>query len=338
MNQTVQGMRAIAMMAIFLFHCGLMPNGSFAVTFFFMVSGFGLYLSRQDQPDSQLSWRANARWQWGKLKYFYVIHLICFAASIPVRGQELAGYDHLPLRVLLSLTLTQSWHTSYFSGFNNPSWFLSTLMWVYLAAFWAVRWVRRRGSSWPWVVSLLALQGLFNLAYVQGWLPHAMNPYFFPLYRGMDFLLGMFAARCLLEQPPRWSQGTAMELLVLAALAVLYLLYRPCSWELPALFSPAFFAALCVYGQQRGQLSRLLRLRPLQWLTKYGFEFYMVQELLVLALRKLGGALDLSWRMRVILFTGGAFLGGLLFAMLCQKWLKPLLARRKKQLTAAAPS
>ena len=323
MNKTIQGMRAIAMLAIFLFHAGLLPNGYFPVTFFFMVSGFGIYTAKHALPAEKLSWQANGRWQRAKMGYFYALHLLLFAASIPIRWEEYAVTPGLPIRAALNLTLTQSWYPWYSNGFNNLSWFLSTLVFVYPAAFWAVRRVRSWEHPGRAAVLLLALEGVLNFAYAKDALPFFFEPYFNPAYRVLDLMLGMLAARWLLEDRPRFS-GTGWELLVLALLGVQYVLYLPCRENLPAVFAPIFFAAICVFGRQKGALSRILQATPFQWLARWGFEFYMVQELLIILLRRVSGQLGLPWRLRVLVFTGGGFVLSLAFAMACQKWLKPI--------------
>lgn len=43
MIRSLQGLRAIGTLIIFLFHSSLFPGGQFVVTFFFMMSGFGIY-------------------------------------------------------------------------------------------------------------------------------------------------------------------------------------------------------------------------------------------------------------------------------------------------------
>ena len=45
MIKSLQGLRALAMLGIFMFHAGLLIKGTFPVTLFFMLSGFVLYYS-----------------------------------------------------------------------------------------------------------------------------------------------------------------------------------------------------------------------------------------------------------------------------------------------------
>ena len=334
MNKTVQGMRTIAMLAIFAYHAGLLPNGYFPVTFFFMVSGFGIYTAKHGLEDQQLSWRSNLRWMGQKFRYFYAVHLLLFLVSIPIRWEEMQLLPHVAGRAVLQLTLTQSWYPGLSYGFNSLSWYLSALLFVYLAAFWAVRMVRSCRHSGIAAAAVLAVQLLYNAAHRYSILPLQFEPYYSPLYRVTELILGMFAAKYLLEGKKRHTGGTLPEVLVVVLLAVQYLLYCRSGYNLPVVFVPAFFIAICVFGQQKGLLSRVLQWQPIQWMARYGFEFYMVHELLIVLLRNVLGMLGISWRMRVILFTLGAFAGALLFSAACQKWLKPRFSKKKAELAA----
>lgn len=53
MIKSLQGLRVIAMVGIFLFHAGFIPNGIFPVTFFFILSGFVIYYKHNEQTDKR---------------------------------------------------------------------------------------------------------------------------------------------------------------------------------------------------------------------------------------------------------------------------------------------
>lgn len=331
MNQTIQGMRAVAMLTIFGYHSSLLPNGQFPVTFFFMVSGFGIYMARHAQPSDRLRMRDNLQWMWGKFRYFYAIHLLLFLLSIPIRGQELTQLPHVGLRAVLHLTLLQSWAPPFTYGFNGVAWYLSALLFVYPAAFWLVRKVRSTQHALLWTVVLAAAHAAINEAFLQGFSILYQEPYFNPLYRMLEVTLGMFAARYLLEKDDKHTGGTAMELLVVVLIGALYLLnLRQQRGSQPGLYGIAFFGAICVYGQQKGALSRLLCTRPFQWLAKYGFEFYMVHELLIVLVRHILGPMDLAWRVMAPVSSLIAFAASLGFAQICQKYIKPLFSKNKQ--------
>ncbi len=331
MNKTIQGMRAVAMLAIFGYHAGMLPNGQFPVTFFFMVSGFGIYMARHSQPDEQLTMRDNLRWMLGKFRYFYAVHLLLLLISIPIRWDELLGLPHLGIRTVLHLTLLQSWAPPLTYGFNGVAWYLSALLFVYPAAFWLVRRVRSARYGMLWAALLAAAHLLINEAFVDGWQVLAQEPYFNPLYRLLEVALGMFAARYLLSEGEKHTGGTLAELAVIVLIAVPYLRFVG-QWRggQPGLYGIPFFLAICVYGQQKGALSRLLCTRPFQWLAQYGFEFYMVHELLIVLIRHRMGPLDLPWRVLAPVSAAIAFAGALAFSVLCQKWLKPRFSKKRE--------
>ena len=57
MIKSLQGLRAIAMLNIFLFHAGIIPNGIFPVTLFFILSGFFMYYKNFEKVVIQLFFR-----------------------------------------------------------------------------------------------------------------------------------------------------------------------------------------------------------------------------------------------------------------------------------------
>lgn len=75
MIYTLQGLRALAMLGIFLFHSGLLLNGTFPVTFFFILSGFVLYYSKYNRIEN-MNLKDRIKWAFNKIKPFYIIHII----------------------------------------------------------------------------------------------------------------------------------------------------------------------------------------------------------------------------------------------------------------------
>lgn len=75
MIYTLQGLRALAMLGIFLFHSGLLLNGTFPVTFFFILSGFVLYYSKYNRIEN-MNLKDRIKWEFNKIKPFYIIHII----------------------------------------------------------------------------------------------------------------------------------------------------------------------------------------------------------------------------------------------------------------------
>lgn len=84
MIKSLNGLRALAMLGIFLFHSGLLLKGTFPVAFFFILSGFMTYYTLSKRNEI-ISFIDKANWFFNKVLKFYPIHLITFLMSILIR-------------------------------------------------------------------------------------------------------------------------------------------------------------------------------------------------------------------------------------------------------------
>lgn len=109
MIYTLQGLRALAMLGIFLFHSGLLINGTFPVTFFFILSGFVLYYSKYNRIEN-MNLKDRIKWTFNKIKPFYIIHIITFLLSIIIRWEWIntLTLNKLFKKLILNLLLIQS--------------------------------------------------------------------------------------------------------------------------------------------------------------------------------------------------------------------------------------
>ena len=132
-----QGIRAIAIFAILIYHCGnpeMYQLATWSVSVFFILSGF---LIGRKGPDENvvgnISIKTCGLYMWKHIKKLYPLHLIMLLISIPVSGMiediEMNGIEKLPFWVIvfgMNVTLTKSWYPNYYFGFNGVAWFLST--------------------------------------------------------------------------------------------------------------------------------------------------------------------------------------------------------------------
>lgn len=91
MIKSLQGLRAIAMISIFLFHAGLLPNGIFPVTLFFLLSGFFMYY-KHNNISEELSIINSIKFGVNKIKKLYPMHIATFVASIFIRYSWIISY------------------------------------------------------------------------------------------------------------------------------------------------------------------------------------------------------------------------------------------------------
>ena len=132
---SLQGLRAVACVMIFLCHSRLVwePWGGWAVSVFFVMSGFLMYRSyaQRSLPESI---KGSAIFAWRKVKKLYPLHILMLFAAMGIdlllilTGKTDESIVHMLLRAVPNIFLIQSWIPveRVFYGFNGVSWFLSS--------------------------------------------------------------------------------------------------------------------------------------------------------------------------------------------------------------------
>lgn len=81
---SLQGLRVMAMIIIFLYHAELFPFGHFAVTFFFILSGFVAYYS--NSSSEKLSISNSMKYCINRIKKFYLVYLLTLLLGLIVNS------------------------------------------------------------------------------------------------------------------------------------------------------------------------------------------------------------------------------------------------------------
>ena len=213
----LQGLRALATIAIFLFHSGFLLNGTFPVTFFFMLSGFMMYYTKSEWGGSWKDWIT--KYVSKKLKVFYPIHIVTFLIAIIISVPFVVDIEWMKSAVL-NLLLLQSFTEKYAMGFNGLAWYLSVTVILYFVAYFLIKGVRRIKSVIPTVVFILIFIKFLNMISVQRQLYLYSNP----IYRVFDFVLGMLVAKLYLNHQIKIKRNTFCEFFIVGVFFVQYIL------------------------------------------------------------------------------------------------------------------
>uniref|UniRef100_UPI0035CC7A92 acyltransferase family protein n=1 Tax=uncultured Sphingomonas sp. TaxID=158754 RepID=UPI0035CC7A92 len=174
-------MRGIAAWFVVLFHLRLaldwlppmviavFAKGYLAVDFFFLLSGFVIWLSWHDRLRAG-GMRAVPAFLWRRLARIYPLHLVTLGATVALAVLLAAAGRHdaahypfaeLPLHVLL----LQTWGFTDRLAWNDPSWSISTEWAAYLVfPFVAFGLDWRRVPSWAVLAAIAALLVLLAVA------------------------------------------------------------------------------------------------------------------------------------------------------------------------------
>lgn len=282
MIQTLQSLRFIFMMMIFLSHFAyrdiraLDAGGDCGVAFFFLLSGFVCTLGYGSQIRSG-TFRYGT-YLWHRLKKLYPLHLLCLLFYLWV--------SHAPLddKVLLNVLLLQSWvpDIDYYFACNSVSWFLSSLMFCYALFPLLCRWI-----SWP----LTVLMAIVCIAVYWFTPVDRVNAvlYVNPLVRLIDFYWGMLLCR-LFEQRKNAVSASWMEIVLVILLLFSLAIYPVTDEKLrnAPLYWMVLVPLIWGFAQEQGFVSRWLKTRPMLFLGSLTMPLFLTHQMLIgILLRRL---------------------------------------------------
>lgn len=278
MINSLQSLRGIFALFIFLHHVEVFPAGGDAgVCFFLVLSGFVMMRSYgQRLATGEINYRTYMR---KRLLRIYPLHAVGFLAAVLLTNCWMGRYT--PAVWSANLLLLQSWvplKPVYFSC-DAPSWCLSVLLFLYAIFPLLNRLIRRSRPLAVAAAGAAMLACYFAIVYLlpEQWLTPII--YINPLMRIADFTIGMaLCAAAGKAISTRKQTATAIELTALAifALAISGYSFVPQRFGLASYWWLPSALLIVTFAGQGGLISRLLNCRPLLWFGNLSFVFYMM--------------------------------------------------------------
>ncbi len=371
---SLTGLRFLCALGVFLTHAwyvakvfrdddaqqavkAVLPLGMVGVSVFFVLSGFVLTWSAGERPGPRGNESARAFWRRRAAKV-YPNHLVVWALLIvfvlltgsAVTGGEGGGFPWLPAAA--NLLLVHAWlpGPGFTAGLNIVTWSLAVEVFCYfLFPFLLPRLRRIRPERlWPaaggavlavWLVALIAslthggrIVPEVEVSQWQFWIP-----YFFPLGRLPEFVLGMLLAR-IVRTGRGVAPGMALSGLVLVvalgtALATLPFSFLPAA----ATIVPVGGLILSAAAADRDGRRSWLRRPALVRLGEASFAFYVVHwPVVMIAHWALGGG---RWATPTAMAATALFLAlSLLAAHLLHRYVELPVVRRFARPRGPGPS
>lgn len=300
MIYSLQGLRVLAMLAIFLFHASLLPNGIFPVTFFFILSGFVLYLNYSTKINSS-SILENFKWGINKIKKMYPIHIIALIISIIIRWDWIVTqpFRELNFKAIINITLMQGIVviSDYSLTFNGASWYLSILFICYLFIPFFIIKIRNIDKNKLGIISVWIFQLIICSILPKVSKYHMDILYISPFIRIMDVIMGMLLAKMYLERDNEkkinynlWEFGC----ILLFGITYVFSFILPGQFTRGVIYSPVFILGIYFVSFEKGWISNFLCNNVFQNLASISFEFYMIHELMIKLYHKLFIGLELG--------------------------------------------
>lgn len=282
MIETLQSLRFIFMMMIFMSHFAYRDIGAFdaggdcGVSFFFLLSGFVCSLGYGGKIENGTF--HYGRFLWKRFKKLYPLHLICLLFFLLV--------SHAPLdeKVWLNVLLLQSWipDIDYYFACNSVSWFLSSLLFCYLVLPLLYRWI-------SWRFTLLVMLGYVATYWMTP--SDGVNAilYVNPLVRMVDFYLGMLSCRLFVQRKTFASSGQLeVVLLVILLMSLVVYPFVGEKFRNAPLYWMVLIPLILVFAQEKGPVSRWLNTKPMLFLGSLTMPVFLTHQMLIgILLRRL---------------------------------------------------
>ncbi len=295
--RSLQGLRSVAFLAIFLSHCRLGALGclgAWGVSVFFVLSGFLMlysYFPREKAP------KFGFRFAWGKIRTLYPLHVITmlFAAVYAILSD--VSIKKTCLDLLLHAVLLQIWipNETYYATLNGPAWYLCVSLFLYLCFPLILRLFKKLRGRKDAVRLMLLLFGtellLAGITAALGrhddsvWINTKWITYYCPPVRLLDFLLGCCLGFLYLHR--KHGDAGNRKIRLLLELAVPLLIVASCvfyqasgellitkTFKYSLLFLPTTLILIWLLADGETLLSRVFSCKPLAAfgsLTPYTF-------------------------------------------------------------------
>ena len=296
--------RFVAAIIVVIFHFGsftdlaqlgspLIISGEQVVSFFFVLSGFILMISRFDKENEK-----PRDFYWSRLARILPLYLIAMAGAMFLWDYIPFGGTNRLLEVFLNLTFLQAWFPPYPLTLNFPAWAVSVELFFYLLFPFILWAIRKSNISWKY----LAMMALGTYIFTQVLLSNLLiagfyegNPsvshdliYFFPPVHFCSFFLGISGGYLYLENKNQFNRsGWFPFLIMLAVLATNFLtLQHPGFLQriagFPIAFGASFYSLpfiLLIMGMAYADnfLTRFLSNRFFRLLGNASYSIYILQ-------------------------------------------------------------
>ena len=303
--ESLQILRAIAFLEIFLGHCGItFFTGAFGVSIFIVLSGFCMGLNYLPKAEKlSLSPVSNVKNALGKVKKLYGLHLIMLGAAyllakMPTSAEAM---KRLVMDVLLLQSLSP--YSADFFSYNGVAWYLSTYLFMCIFSLYVIKLVSMCKSKKCAVTAaaviymLMIAVGLFvskrTIEIGDGFA--FWFTYIFPGYRILEFALGALLGWLYLNAEKKECGkvvfSTALECVAVIAFIVVIKVFHKMEGIYDgicytALFTPISSFLVAVFAMSKGWIMKLFNNPVFLWLGNLSTYTFLIHQVVIRWLRQ----------------------------------------------------
>lgn len=298
--ETLQVLRLIAFLEIFLGHCRILFfTGAFGVSIFIVLSGFCVAINYLPKVDMQkITMKNNFRYAISKIKGLYGLHLLMLFFAFLLA--KMPGSVNAFKRLVLDVLLLQSWSpygADYFS-YNGVAWYLSVYLFLLFVSPWMMGFLSRlKGRQEVLFLMAVVFGGMVIIGMFVNFLKILIGDnfafwltYICPVYRLAEFFLGASLGWLYLrldgpalKKEAAWA---AVEVFAAAAFVGIICVFHKIESLYPglcytALFTPVSLLLVFVFACSKGFLIKILNHKILRWLGNLSSYAFLIHQVVI---------------------------------------------------------
>lgn len=296
MIKELTSIRILLMLMIFIHHINTSYNGGYpAVAGFFVLGGFVMTLGYKQKVES-LDFSYSS-YLFKRLLRIYPMHWICLFMMLIVMLLK-GGEINLSINTLvLNALLLQSWvpEMNVYFSYNSLSWYCSSLI-LFIAFFpLFIRYITNLSSKYKiilWSI-IISLYVVMWSVFPARW--HHPVLYVNPVMRLYDSLVGVGGALLVLhikDNEKLLESITSRKILQLLSIVgiIMLVLLSLCLSGMWKSFSLVYWIPIIIvicsltllnYSQKNNILSLIITSKPILWMGRCSFSFYMIHALVI---------------------------------------------------------
>lgn len=302
---SLQVVRALAFLGIFLSHCSVIELGAWGVSLFFILSGFLMVYSYHNRT-LDTSVRSCVKFSIGKIEKLYWLHILMMLAALPYLVKALI-LDFSPMsavacigEIILNVLLLQAWSPSkevYFS-LNGVAWYLSVCLFLYFCFPIIFNYIKGLSSKKSFAIAarVYTIQILIGALsqFVDISIPYFNNfsefwvTYIFPLFRLGDFMIGCCLGNIFLNTKLNFGTVSSTLFEMAAFIGIFVANYislmgiTGINWFINnMIFTPTSVCIILLFASKKGLVSRLLTCRPLIYIGNISSYAFLIHQIVI---------------------------------------------------------
>ena len=334
---SVQGLRAIAFLGIFLSHIGITqfsPLGPWGVSIFFILSGFLMiwsYYGRQRISDYSV--KENIIFAIRKVERLYPLHIVMMIIMLAFNIRNIDGIKKiikLLIKLLSNITLMQAFfpNSSIYYSLNSVAWYLSVCFTLYFVFPWILQiYEKYIDEKRALLIIFFTLTSQIIFGYISSVLPSPRWSddftkwfvYIFPLSRAEEFILGCSIGIIYIKEHNRLLMndkykkiGDILSTILICIFIIMLIMYIYTNsldsvlsypqfwWQYTCIFTLPNCFFIFLIACELTWIKRILSLGLLVFIGDISAYAFLVHQIVIRCVRTIVGFIDLPGKVTYI--------------------------------------